>query len=267
MQKNILYAFVLLFFIVSCNDKDSPIDPVEQTDKCRLIKMIQGTHNGAEADTTFTFFYNTAGKVEKVTEYNPYYNTKDTFLLAYNDAGRLVSVNARYRANYFKYNSNGTLAEAIATGGLTDTTRFRYEYAGSILPQKSICYQHDLVNKTWDTTEYRYVWQNGNVVSREQFSKGVSVIITGYQYDTIPNVAPDLLLMGFHYTIPIGYYEEFLYFNKNVVRKESTRYAASQYTYQTDSGRIVKSIESYLRPPYNTDTTTGYTRNYFYECK
>jgi hypothetical protein len=278
MQKTLLYAFVLLF-VLSCqpNKDDNLVTPdpaPEPEKKCRLMKLIQGTHNGAAEDTTFNFYYDASGKLNKVIYFQTYNGklSSDTIKITYNDSGRLASVIGSYyrRANYFKYNTNGSLAEATATGGLYDTIRFRYDYASSTVPQKSMRYQYSY-SKKWDTAEYRYTYQNGNIVTVESFYPNNISVKRSYDYDTIPNVNADLILMGLQSTVPVGYFDEFLYFNKNALKRYTStvnNYTSAYYiNYKTDSGRITKSVLNWLKSPALTDTSQRDTRNYFYECQ
>lgn len=264
MQKTLLYACVLLF-VFSCQDKDDDLDTPAPAPKCSVSKIIQGTHNGAEADTTHTFYYDATGKISKVNFKHPESNSDDDIYITRDDSGSLTKASS-YMDNIYKYTANGRLSEIIWTH--RDTLRFRYVYGASEIPEKSLRYKYSFVTKTWDSTyEYHYTFQNGNMVTRETFKKGVSTEKEYYEYDTIPNIATDLILLSQNRVVPIGFYDEFLYFNKNVLKKYKG--SSSQYyiDYKTDSGRITKSVLSFLKSPAYTDTSGQTTRYYFYECQ
>ncbi len=269
MQKTLLYAFVLLF-VISCQpNKDDDLvtpDPAPEPEKkCRLVKLIQGTHNGAGEDTIHTFYYDATGKISKVNFKQPAFNSDYDINITRDDSGRLTKASA-YLNNIYKYTANGRLSEIIWTH--RDTLRFRYVYGASVIPEKSIRYRYSFVTKTWDSTfEYHYTFQNGNMVTRETFKNGVSAEKEYYEYDTIPNIATDLILLSQNGVATIGFYDEFLYFNKNVLKKNKG--SSSQYyiDYKTDSGRITKSVLSLLKSPTYTDTSGRTTRYYFYECQ
>lgn len=263
MQKSILYAFVLLLFVISCQPKkDSPIDPKnEPVKKCRLVKMIQGTHNGAVHDTTFNFYYNAAGKLNMVTGAYAGYNT-DTSLLTYNDSGKLVKIipPGFINGTTFTYTSNGLLSEIYHPHIGYEKWRFVYN-GSSTLPEKCIftTYTSYPPNITHlDSMEYRYTAQNGNIVSKETFSHGISTAKSTFEYDTIPNLNADLSLIGLR-DEAIGFYEEFCYFNKNLIKRKVSTYDTYNVTYKLDSGKVVQSLTYETTPP-------GETRNYFWEC-
>jgi hypothetical protein len=261
MQKILLYPFVLLLFI-SCRPEKDDNGPEK---KCRLVKLIQGTHNGAGDDTTYLFKYGASGKITHITESNPKYNYTHEYDLTYNDSGRLARVVSPTATNYYKYKANGLLEE-VTTVYFVDTSRFRFDYGSSTVPQKCFRYHYFTYFKKWDTLEYRYTSQNGNITTRETFIDGVSIFKYNYEYDTIPNVNPDLILIGFNSVVMIGLYDEYLYFNKNVLKKKTSNDGNLFIKYQLESERIVKSVDYYLQAPALTDTSGNTTRNYFYEC-
>ncbi|OQP47798.1 hypothetical protein A4H97_31025 [Niastella yeongjuensis] len=259
MPTNILYGFVLLLFVISCNDKDSPIDPpTDPVKKCRLVKMIQGTNNGAVNDTTFNFYYDAAGKLYMVTGSYAGYRRIDTSLITYNDSGKLVKISTPGSAygTTFSYTSNGLLSEINHSS--YDPMRMRYVYNGtSILPEKCVAFRLSGTSGTpLDTTEYRYTSQNGNIVSSETFRGGVSRGKSTFEFDTIPNLNADLALIDL-FDQPLLFGFEFFYFNKNMFKKGGSTYL----TYKLDSGRLVQSL-TYK----DQNQLPSATRNYFWEC-
>jgi hypothetical protein len=267
MQKTIVYACVLLLFIISCNDKDSPIDPKnEPVKKCRLVKLIQGTHNGAANDTTFNFYYDATGKLNMVTDFYAGYPGIDTLLLTYNDSGKLIkAIPAGYtNASTFTYTSNGQLSEIYYPRNGYEKWRFVYN-GSSNLPEKCIktTYLSSPGSTHLDSVEYRYIVQNGNIVSKETFSKGVSVGKSTFEYDTIPNLNANLSLISLRYEA-LGFSDEISYFNKNLIKKNVYTYLTYSFpynvSYKLDSGKVVQSLTYEATPP-------GDTRNYFWECQ
>lgn len=267
MRKQFLYFSVLLF-IISCQpDKDSLIEPENPaTKKCRLVKMIQGNHNGTGTDTIFTFSYDASGKITKVNFQNAAYNSNYDNILSYDDSGRLVKV-SYILSSYFKYTSTGLLQEM--SYNTYDSFRLRYIYGTSAIPEKCISYHYTYFSPKWDSTEHRYTSQNGNITSVEVFKAGVSQSKTNYEYDTIPNFNSTLALISQWALVPIGLYEEVIPFNKNVLKKMTVAAginpgAGYYINYKTDSGRIVQSTLSWFK---NTDTTGRDQRYYYYECQ
>ncbi|AEW03565.1 hypothetical protein A4D02_19715 [Niastella koreensis] len=269
MQKSILYVFVLLF-VISCNPKkDSPVDPpTDPVKKCRLVKIIQGTHNGAVNDTTFNFYYDAAGKLNMVTDFYSGYPGIDSFSLTYNDSGKLVKI---LESEYF--NPNGTIFTYTNTGLLSeinyrslssfDYMKMRFVYNGSsTLPDKAVVLTLTTFGGTAkDSSEYRYIAQNGSIVSKEKFnSKGASLGKTTFGYDTIPNLSTDLALIGL-FDEPIGFTDEVFYFSKNMIKTYNSNGYNYNVSYKQDSGKIVQSFTYY-----NQNPAPGATRNYFWEC-
>jgi hypothetical protein len=261
MQKILLYAFVLLLFISCRPERDN-----KPSGNCGLVKLIQGTHNGSGDDTTYLFKYDASGKITHITESNPRYNYTHEYNLTYNNLGRLASATSPTATNYYKYKANG-LPDEVTTTYFADTTRFRFDYGSSTVPQKCVRYHYSYYAKKWDTLEYRYTFQNGNITSQELFIKGAFIRKYHYEYDTIPNVTPDLILTGFNSLVLLGLHDEFLYFNKNVIKKQTSDEGGLVIQYQLESERITKSVHYYLKPPAFTDTSDNTTRNYFYECR
>jgi len=265
MQKNILYGFVLLLFTVSCQPKkESPIDPKknELATTCRLVKLIQGTHNGAVNDTTFNFYYDATGKLNMVTDYYAGYPGIDTLLITYNDSGKLIKIipPGFLNGTTFTYTSNGLLSEIYHPR--TGYEKWRFIYNGSsTLPEKCIKTDYTAVGSFTflDSVEYRYTAQNGNIVSKETFKNGVSQAISTFEYDTIPNLNADLSLISLRRE-PIGFYEEFCFFNKNLIKRKVAQNDTYNVNYTLDSGKVVKSLTYPTTPP-------GATRNYFWECQ
>jgi antitoxin component YwqK of YwqJK toxin-antitoxin module len=269
MQKNVLYGFVLLLFVISCNDKDSPIEPKnEPAKKCRLVKMIQGTHNGAVNDTTFNFYYNAAGKLNMVTDYYSGYPGIDSLSLTYNDSGKLVKImHSKYfnpNGTTFTYTSFGLLSEVnYRSLASFDYMKMRFVYNGSsTLPDKAVVLTLTAFGgPAKDSSEYRYTAQNGSIVSKEKFnSKGASSGKTTFAYDTIPNLSTDVALIGL-FDEPIGFADEVLYFSKNTIKTYSSPGYSYNVNYKLDSGKIVQSLTYYDQAP-----QPGATRNYFWEC-
>lgn len=270
MQKSILYAFVLLLFAISCEPKkDSPIDPKEEpVKKCRLVKLIQGTHNGAVNDTTFNFYYDAAGKLNMVTDFYSGYPGIDSLSLTYNDSGKLVKI---LRSEYF--NPNGTNFMYTSTGLLNeinyrsmstfDYMKMRFVYTGSsTLPDKAVVLTLTTFGGTAkDSSEYRYITQNGSIVSKEKFnSKGASLGKTTFAYDTIPNLSTNVALIGL-FDEPIGFADEVFYFSKFMIKTYSSPGYSYNVNYKLDSGKVAQSFTYYDQNP-----APGATRNYFWEC-
>ena len=263
MQKTYLYALVLLLFVISCSPKkDSPVDPpTDPVKKCHLVKMIQGTHNGAVSDTTFNFYYDASGKLNMVTGAYAGFSA-DTSLITYNDLGKLAKVipPGFIHGTTFTYTSNGLLSEINYR--IFDYMKMRFVYNGSsTLPEKAVVLTltgADGAPK--DSSEYRYIAQNGNIVSKEIFnSKGVSLAKSTFEYDTIPNLNPDLTLISL-FDQALGFYDEVFYFNKKLVKGKASTYDTYTVNYKLDSGKLAQSFLYYDQP------TPYATRNYFWEC-
>jgi hypothetical protein len=273
MQKLLVY-FVVLFILISCNRKtDAPAPPKEETKKCRLVKMIQGTHNGAAPDTILQYTYDAGGKVTKVTEHYPALNITMEHQLSYDNTGRLTEVKSpnysQMYVNYtnvFTYTNNGLL-NTIATNTTSIPFNYRFEYATDSLPTKGFRYTYNNATKAWDTSEHRYTFQNGNMVSQEYYFKGVYISKSTYEYDTIPNLDHTLSLANLFNNLLLGWHEEFIYFNKNQLKKAVTPHWSCYMSYTLDSGRLTKSIYKWLEKAPFTDTTLIETRNFFYECQ
>jgi YD repeat-containing protein len=271
MQKKLLY-FLVFLCIISCKRETSPPNPTpDQAKKCRLVKMIQGTNNGAGYDSTFMFYYDASGKLTKVTYQNPGYNQNSEYLLSYDDSGRLIKISSPGPPATYTYTTNGLLSNMYSFR-LSDSIRRRFVYGSSAIPEKCIEYKRSFVTKQWDSVEHRYTVQNGNITALEAFVEGVSKNKAFYEYDTIPNLNATLSLIS-QWTVPLGLYEEILPFNKNMLKKKTIANANGHYVgqgylinYKVDSGRVVQSIFNSLPVSPNTDTSRT-TRYYFYECQ
>lgn len=263
MQKAILYASLFLF-VISCEDKDEDLVTPDPEPACKITKIIQGTNNGASPDTTYTFFYDASGKLTKINRIQPQYSSNYDNIVSYDGSGRLSSVvtSDNYRGNFYKYTSGGKLDEIIYLSGL-DSTKFRFIYGADTLPEK--CIQIKVSSK--DTSEYRYTYQNGNIVTKEFISKGLTSTKHYFEYTNIPNMSKELILLGHFNVVAIGYFDEFLFFNKNVMKKATLFNSAYYINYQLDSGKVVQTVTCWLKSPAFTDTTQRDTRNFFYECQ
>jgi hypothetical protein len=275
MQKKLVY-FSMLLFIACQRDMSGPSptsDPNQTAKQCRLVKMIQGTHNGAGDDTTFLFYYDTLGKMTRVTYHNPGYND-DEYTLTYDNSGHLINVSDPYDfANtLFSYTSNGLLSE-LRSYRLLDSLRFRFVYGSSTVPEKCIEYKLSYFTHLWDSTiEYHYTAQNGNITRIEIFKNGVSTNTAYCEYDTIPNFNTTLALIS-QYTLPLGLFDQVWLFNKNALKKytpaSDNNYLGGPYSfsYNIDSGKVVRSDFAWLEGPTNSDTAAKNTRFYYYDCK
>ena len=262
MQKALLYA-ILLLFVFSCDDKDNDLQTPAPAPSCRLAKIIQGTHNGAGDDTTLIYNYDAAGKITSVTYQQPSYNDTSNFIVNYDDSARVIRVNTA--PHYlFKYTAGGLLSDMIYI--TRDSLRYQFIYGSSTLPQSCKRHAWSSVTKKWDSTiQYVYTFQNGNMVTKEGMQSGVSQYKEYFEYDTISNLSKNLSLIA--RIVPMGIYEEFAYFNKNMIKKAKGRQSGYYIDYKTDSGRINKSFTYGLSAPNFTDTTGKITRTYFYDCQ
>ena len=272
MQKKLMYFLVLLF--IACQRETSPPPPTpnQPTKQCRLVKMIQGTHNGAGYDTTFAFYYDTSGKMISVTSHNPGYDD-EKYTLTYDNSGHLIKVSdsADYSNSLFSYTSNGLLSD-MRTFRLMDSIRMHFTYGSSTIPEKCKQIKYSYVSNTWDSTiEYHYTVQNGNITIVEAFNNGVSANKAYYEYDTIPNFNTTLTLIS-QFTVPLGLFDQVWPFNKNAIKKQTPAsgnfYLGGpfSFSYNVDSGRIARSDFQWLGPN-NSDTIGGETRFYYYDCK
>lgn len=262
MQKTVLYALFLLF-VISCNDKDDDLETPAPAKTCRLAKLIQGTHNGAGDDTTLIYNYDAAGKITSVTYQQPSFSDTHNIAINYDDLARVIKVNNAPQS-LFTYTAGGLLNEMIFVS--RDTLRYQFIYGSSTLPEKCKRHSWSSVTKKWDSTiQYNYTFQNGNMVTKEGVFSGVSKYKEYYDYDTITNVSKNLNLIA--RGVPMGIYEEFAYFNKNMIKKARGWQSGYYIDYKTDSGRITKSFTYGLSAPNFTDTIGKSTRTYYYDCQ
>jgi hypothetical protein len=276
MQKKLMYFSVLLLFM-ACQRETSPPTPTppnQTTKQCRLVKLIQGTHNGAVDDTTFTFYYDTSGKMISVTDHNPGYDD-DKYTLTYDNSGRLIKVidSSGYANSLFSYTGNGLLSD-MRTFRLMDSIRMHFTYGSSTIPEKCKQIEYSYISNTWDSAiEYHYSVQNGNITSVEAFNNGVSAAKAYYEYDTVPNFNTTLALIS-QFSVPLGLYDQIWPFNKNAAKKKTINNSTGNYVgdafyikNKMDSGRLVKSEFDWLNPPTFTDTVQRDTRFYYYDCQ
>lgn len=230
---------------------------------CRLAKLIQGTHNGAGDDTTLIYNYDASGKITSVTYQQPSFSDTHNIAITYDDSARVTKVTTYYQY-IFKYTTSGLLSDIIFIN--RDSLRYQFIYGSSTLPEKCKRHSWSSVTKKWDSTiQYNYTFQNGNMVTKEGVFSGVSQYKEYFDYDTITNVSKDLNLIA--RGVPMGIYEEFAYFNKNMIKKAKGWQSGYCVDYKTDSGRITKSFTYGLSAPKFTDTTGKGTRTYYYVCQ
>jgi len=262
MQKTVFYPLFMLF-IISCNDKDDDLQTPAPAKTCRLAKLIQGTHNGAGDDTTLIYNYDAAGKITSVTYQQPSFSDTHNIAINYDDPARVIKVNNAPQS-LFTYTAGGLLNEMIFVS--RDTLRYQFIYGSSTLPEKCKRHSWSSVTKKWDSTiQYNYTFQNGNMVTKEGVFSGVSTYKEYLDYDTISNVRKNLNLIA--RGVSMGIYEEFAYFNKNMIKKARGWQSGYYIDYKTDSGRITKSFTYGLSAPNFTDTIGKSTRTYYYDCQ
>lgn len=262
MQKAVLYA-ILLLFVFSCQDKDDDLETPDPAKTCRLAKLIQGENNGAGTDTTLIYNYDAAGKITSVTYQQPSYSDTHDIVINYDDSARVIKVTT-YIQHIFKYTAGGLLSDMILI--TRDSLRYQFIYGSSTLPEKCKRHSWSFVTKKWDSSiQYNYTFQNGNMVMKEGVFSGVSQYKEYYDYDTITNVSRNLNLIA--RGVPMGIFEEFAYFNKNMIKKAKGWQSGYYNDYKTDSGRIIKSYTYGLSAPNFTDTVDKTTRTYFYDCQ
>lgn len=270
MQKQFLYVILLLLVCSSCKHETDPApeaptqtDTTVTTPTCRLVKVIQGTHNGAGKDTTFIFSYDTTGKITKINYQISGYSTNMDVFLNYDNSGHLLKQATSFRGVSFQYTSAGLLS-AISTKSF-DSIQLSFVYGASTIPDKGLYCTYDYSTQKWDTIEHRYTVQNDNITSVEILKAGVSKDIYNYEYDTLLNNNKTLALLSQYALVNIGWFDEINCFNKNLIKRKTPKSDQPYYLrYQTESGRLTKSEFSWLT---GTDTTQRDTRYFYYDCK
>ncbi len=255
-----LLLFVLAFACqkeISSADDTGIINP-----KCRLTKIIQGTHDGLQDDTTITFAYNDAGRLEKVNIKQLDFD--EDFVLHYDNKDRLIQVNGFIGTN-FVYNDRGLLSE-ITYLMFSDSSKDQFVYGSGDLPleAKHLTKSNGQWEELWG---YRYSFQNGNMVMREIMVNGAPRWTEYYEYhDAIPNVLKEYSLLSINNNIPLGLFEEFLFFNKNLLKKFTYDNSAYYVDYKMDSESVAHSTFTWMSMP-GYDSTTREAKSYFYDCK
>src|SRR5688572_3597718 len=109
MNKEIATIFLTLL-ILSCQKETNPDLPPND---CKLIRSVQGIHNGQGDDTTFLFNYDANNRLNRVTWISEGFPME--FELLYDGQGRLIQVDnisePGYLETIFRYDNNGRLSE------------------------------------------------------------------------------------------------------------------------------------------------------------
>lgn len=250
-------VFTSVFF--ACQRDLTPPDAADL--KCRVAKVIQGTHNGLADDSTLTFHYNDTGRLLKINLRT--FDFEDDFTMDYDNQNRLIKVTG-FLETGFGYNDKGLLSE-VKYVPFSDSSKIVFTYGNDDLPVGSKRY--DKMNGQWEQgIENRYTFQNGNMVMKEVFMNGISKWKEYFEYHTnIPNELKLYSLLSLN-SVPLGLFEEFLFFNKNLLKKATREQDGYYVDYKLDSGRVAQSTHTWLTMPGN-DSGTRETRFYHYECK
>ena len=264
-MKKVLSALSVLFILAACQ-KEVDDEVPATADGCLLVRMVQGVGNSPIGDTIFDFAYNDTGRLEQITMTSEGFSIP--YDLTYDVQGRLVKVaSALFPPSYletnYTYDNEGRLHELFYQI-FSDPSKIVFEYGAGTLPERALNY--DNVNGQWTEMGAReYTYSNANVIKTDFYKNGVHQWSGNYEYDAdLPNNTGVLPLVSYH-SIPLGYYHEFLFFNKNLMTKRNWD-AGSGYKieYVQDSGRIVQSVGTAVDQgiPLQIDT-----RNFFFECK
>ncbi len=262
-----VFCFFLLLFIFSCQKEADPNDDVAED--CKLVRMVQGLHDGQADDTTFLFEYDANDRLSQVSWGGSHGML--SWNLVYDGQGHLVRTQSTIQAGFletiFRYDNNGRLSEIHFDR--SDSVKYIFEYDGTgVVPNRCQHWYINFSSGQWvHYTTSIYTIRDGNIVKEEVYKGNTLQWTTEYEYyNDIPNKLGDLPLISIN-TIPLGWYDIFYFFNKNmpnsVMDETNIDY---NITYAIDSGRIASSVGAYLISN-TTDTSMKDNRFFYYECK
>lgn len=266
-MKQVLFTVSLVIILAACQKEVE--DQIATNSDCLLVRMVQGLNNSPLGDTTFEFIYNDTGRLEEITLKVDDFLTPLHLALTYDDDGRLIKVSAPIDPgglleSRFTYDNDGRLLELFYQR-FSYPSKIVYTYGSGNQPVSGAFY--DFVNGQWEEAgTHKYTYANGNVVKTDVYMNNVFRWSDNFEYDlNLVNNTGVLPLVGFSGSIPLGYYEEFLFFNKNLPKKLSWNYGTDYvYEYVVADDQIIQSVGTYVHQgtPSQRDT-----RSFFYECK
>ena len=171
MRSIFLFAFFTGLLLVSCIKEKSfePPEPVDPNDSCRLVKLVQGK------DTVLSLFYDTKGRLYKLTDYDVPSNYTDSLLALFDGSNRVIHVtsDSPYPLDVF-YEYAGTRItkmKLVDQYAIADSTVFTFEYGSGPKPIRKNLFSYTSFT-TGGLFEY-YVFEydpNGNISSKKTFS-------------------------------------------------------------------------------------------------
>lgn len=262
-----LYCYLLLLVLFSCQ-KDVG-DDIDVAGNCKLVRMVQGLHDGQADDTTFLFTYDANDRLSAVSWTGE--GATMNWNMVYDAQGNLLRTKCAFQPGFletiFKYDNSNRLTEIHYER--FDSVKYIFEYNGAdTVPARCQNWYIHFSNGQWthgSTSEYTIA--NGNIVKEEVY-EGTTLKWT-YEfeyYNDLLNKMGDLPLISIN-TFPLGYYENFYFFNKNMPKAVLDNINSDYHIrYVVDSGRIAESVGAYVTPG-TTDTSMKDNRFYYYECK
>jgi hypothetical protein len=222
MLKPSLLFLAILVTCISCQKTGLDWDDVPSTDSssCKLVRVVQGIHNGAiDDDTVYNFSYDASGKINRFVDSGST-GLDYTYDVKYDGQGRIVEVHCDLDpADSLRciYNSQGKIAELYWRDYKTV-----FEYAGSDLPRRAILYEPSFSGGPgWEQTWVSdFTFLNGNLVSESISRNNVNEgSYTNTFYENMVNpLSQNIRVMNYAltlYVLPKGY--EAL-FSKNLIK-------------------------------------------------
>jgi len=256
---------------VDTTNGNDPKDSLITGNGCQLTRWIEGTR-GLPDDTIYVFKYDAQGRINKILDSGYDYAT---CLLKYNSAGRLSEM---FMVELFHPADTFSVATyAYTNSGLLKSVKYAFResedifhYGTDTLPTGMTHHYYDDFYNKHDSVQYKFSWNNGNMIKAERFDNSSSEVLFEASYTNIPNQTKTLSLLELsnfiYFNTPY-----FSYFNKNM--SKNIKYPSSvpgeeqvaDYNYIPDtSGRVISYTESWQRG----GTPSGVrTINMTYGCK
>ena len=253
-MKTALSIVFLTIIFFSCQRE---IDP-GPTKNCKLVRLVQGTHNGLPHDTVYLFKYDASGKMIEILDSVNNYTTK----IEYDSKGKIVKQIGQVAMPVsYVYDSQDRLVQITSF----DSARFRLNYSTGKKPVSVTYYSGSSVDTTGATTLFDY--SNGDIVKHTPVSGWATGRVEHYEYyDSLPNKQPNLDMILFFNGMSSTFNEWFLQFNDHLIKKSiySDREFITRYSFE--NGNITSQVTNHY-DLITRDTFMTLSRFYYYDCK
>lgn len=170
-MRQLVFISVLALFSVSCFKETSieTDEPVVTADSCHLVKLVQGT------DTVLTLFYDSKGRLFKLTDYDVPGNYTDSLIASFNTSDLVTHVlwDSPFPLDVF-YEYAGTSVvkmKLIDQSRPSDSAVYTFEYGPGGKPTRKNLYSYSSFTSGGLFEYYIFSYDSkGNIAVKKTFS-------------------------------------------------------------------------------------------------